>query len=82
MQPFQADPGPLMLGSDRPSLEKKEKEKRKKSHHQLSAGRCNLFGVISNEPGPGRTLFRPLRHFGDVYAHMTVLRKTGVVVKR
>lgn len=46
-----------------------------RSHHWLLAGRCNLFGVISNELGQGRTLFQPLKDFGDAYACMTVLRK-------
>lgn len=55
--------------------EKKEREKKLRSHHWLLAGRCDLFGVISNEPGQGRTLFQPLKDFGDAYASMTVLRK-------
>lgn len=61
-------PGPLMLSlTDYPKEEaEEEKEKKTTSHHRLSAGRCNLFGVISNEPGQGHDVSPPPRDLEDV----------------
>lgn len=58
-------PGPLMPSlTDYPKEE--EEEEKKTSYHRLSAGRCNLFGIISNEPGQGHDVSPPLRDLEDV----------------
>lgn len=53
-------------------------KKKKRSLYPLTAECRNLFGVISNELGPGHTLFQPPRYLEYAYACRTVLRKTAL----